>query len=535
MRTLILRCLCFLSLISYALVGAASVGDCLKSALSAANPADVAKAAKFASQHPSCIPNFVPPELVPFAALSAAVDGANQSGALAQLGLAFGSNNYGQCVSNLDPGKHSAKALAPVLKPVCSTLKLECGMFEGGAANEVNTQLAQKYPLLSMMPCACAAATSGLGVEKLVELVKVTQSCGALLADAAALLNDASKGVYKTGEVLVNTTEQGAVIVGDLVDDFVGALKSVGCTVAKVFGGCKSSKPTAYGAANKFCAARGGLKQFSSVSNDANEFTLQCNDLTRCSAKPGKPVACMDGNAVKASEQKTAQQYAVQRATNENYCKGRTETLHSLYEGKCHDAQCKLATGFVLSEWRQKCIKENNENVPSGWTYDNYPPGNAVNWLTGKEPLFKPQLETYVVESIMRDPNASEFDKMAAQNCQPFLGRAGEYLCPNQAGFEVCVSLAKAKQVKMCRASNGAVFVPSQIMPALPSATVGGAASQTGAINKQTSTPKMAPSPMPHTPQGKGTMGNPVVKPSNNPPVPTGASLVSPRFAPVAR
>ena len=109
------------------------------------------------------------PTLVPYVALSGSLDVANQSGALNKVGLDF--STYQQCANKVNPGKATVKQLAPVLKPVCGNLNMDCQMFEGTAADEVNEQLASEVPLLSLLPCSCAAATSGLGVEKIATLV----------------------------------------------------------------------------------------------------------------------------------------------------------------------------------------------------------------------------------------------------------------------------------------------------------------------------------------------------------------------------
>lgn len=447
-----LLCLC-LALPS---ISSAGVGDCLKSALSTVNPADLARAAKFASQHPSCLADFVPPTLVPYTALSSSVDAANQSGILNKVGLGFG-DNYKQCIANLDPGSHALKLLAPVLKPVCNNLNMDCNAFEGQAADQVNQQITQQVPLLSLMPCSCAAATSGLGVQKLVELVKVTESCGAPIAEAAQLLYDASKGVYKTGEAIVNLGESGLETTGAVVNEFVGILKSFGCSVAKLFGGCSSPKQTGLGVANKFCASRGGLAAFSSKSNDPNEFSLQCNDQTKCVAKPGQPVMCMSGEKVKAAEAKAAQQQAQQKATNEAYCKGRTETLQGIYGAKCRDGACKALEVLVLASLRADCISINNDG-PKGFPPGTFPPSDAVAWMKTHEPEIVTKLDALVNESILRDPKATGFERMGAQGCQLFLGRQDEFLCPTQGGYDDCVKLAKKGQIKVCYSTTGATF-----------------------------------------------------------------------------
>ena len=88
------RMLClWLALAGLPLAARAGVDDCLKTALNAANPKDLERAATFATQHPTCLQNLVPPTLVPYVALSGAIDVANKSGALDEAGLGFG-NSY---------------------------------------------------------------------------------------------------------------------------------------------------------------------------------------------------------------------------------------------------------------------------------------------------------------------------------------------------------------------------------------------------------------------------------------------------------
>ncbi len=122
------------------------------------------------------------------------MDFANKSGALGKVGLGFG-NSYDQCVINTDVGTVAANKLAPILKPVCGPLNLDCAALEGPAAGQANAQLANQFPLLGLMPCACAAATSKLGVQKIADTLKAARECGATLAEAGKVLGDAAQGM----------------------------------------------------------------------------------------------------------------------------------------------------------------------------------------------------------------------------------------------------------------------------------------------------------------------------------------------------
>jgi hypothetical protein len=417
----------------------AGVEDCLEAAYSAANPEDLKRAAAFATNHASCLPKLVPPELVPYIALSGSLDAANASGALGPLG--FG-KSYGQCVAKLDPGKTAVKALSPVLKPICAksglSSFLKCSDLEGAAANELNAKAASKIPILSMIPCACAAATSGLGVEKLKDLIEKTRNCGAALAQIGAYLGEGAKGAYKTGKKFVEKTEQ-------FVED-------TACAVAGAFGGCsKALPPNGQSEAAKFCAREGStVKSLFTASNRPDDFSVVCNNNAGCVVKPGQKPRCQT-----AAEYQTYLERM--RTENEAWCRQKRDQLHAAYVAKCRDDKCRLGAGLVAASLSADCVKAaNNGKDPFG--EPSVQPASQAWPGDGK---YTTSLDRLVAESILRDPKASRPEVLAAHGCKPFLGRDLEALCPAGAAFSACKAFVDKNEMRACRETGnaGATYV----------------------------------------------------------------------------
>ncbi len=430
----------------------------MKAALNTANPDDLKKSAAFAYNHTSCLSNLVPPTLVPYIALSGSLDAANQSGALNKVGLGFSS--YEQCAEKINPGKQTVKQLAPVLKPVCGTLNMDCGIFDGPVADEVNSQLASEVPLLSLLPCSCAAATSGLGVEKIAELVKETKQCGATIAQVGEALGDAAEGVYDVGGDAIELGKDAANEAIKLGESIVNSIGSAGCALySLVGGGCGDSPPpSAISVGTAICKPRQGLWQLSSASDQPNDFSLKCNDGLQCMAKPGKPTQCAQGMTKAQSEKAEADKVlsdAAIREANPKVCLARGGALKKGYDMRCHDAQCKAATLFVAAEYANTCTKKSD-----------FLPQAAEQWTINGEKPFIDKFENMITESIQRDPKTPPVELLRTYGCKTFLGRSVNILCVSSTGFNVCKKLADAGKINECH-MNGVKYPTLRISPAM--------------------------------------------------------------------
>ncbi len=418
----------------------AGLDDCLNVVLDSANPKDMEKAANFVIQHPTCVQNLVPPTLVPYVALSGSLDAANASGALNKVGLGF--NSYEQCVAKVNPGKAALKQLAPVLKPICNTLQMNCNKLEGPAADEVNAQLASEVPLLSLLPCACAAANSGLGVEKIAELVSSAKQCGGTLAEAGKIFSAGAKGAYKTGSKVVGAGSKVAGEGAKLVAEIGGLMKDVGCTVG--LGGCESQS---HKVASSFCKNRGGLSNYT-----AGPTFMKCKNGDFCDNQDGKGWKCMTAAEFATSmaeSEKTLQKFADITKFNVGWCADKRESLKGEYASRCRDKLCEVAMTPALDKYEAQCAKF----ILPG---PQFVEGSKNNFqlLT---------LQGLVVESIKRDPKSTPLELLALQGCRPFLGREDQSLCErpmasDPASVALCKKFVLSGQIKRCQWSDGSSY-----------------------------------------------------------------------------
>ncbi len=433
----------------------AGLDSCLKAALNTANPDDLKKAATFATSHPSCLANLVPPTLVPYIALSGSLDAANQSGALNKVGLGF--STYEQCNNNINPGKQAVKQLAPVLKPVCSTLNMDCSIFEGPGANEVNAQLASEVPLLSLLPCSCAAANSKLGVEKIAELVKQTKQCGATIAQVGEALGDAAKGVYDVGGDALEFGGDAASYALKLGEDIAKSVGDVTCAVSKLWGGCKSTPPTYKTTATAICKAHGSTLWAASHTQKPDDVYVQCNDGLYCWAWAGQSLRC--------EQHRTAAQRETDIAQMKQWCPQREQELDAGYKLQCHDGWCKTAVTNVTAKYAEGCMNAVNSqhaDLPTAVLG-----AEMKHWLGYREDLILAKYDFLITESIRRDPKTPPLDLLRTYDCKSFLGRADHALCKWSGGFLQCKKLVDAGKFKKCYLAGGGEYPLLTINPAV--------------------------------------------------------------------
>jgi hypothetical protein len=449
----------------------AGVDDCLKAALNTANPEDLKKAAAFATKHPSCLSNLLPPTLVPYVALSGSLDAANQSGALNEVGLGFSS--YAQCNNNINPGKQTVKQLAPVLKPVCGTLNMDCGVFEGPAADEVNGQLTSEVPLLSLLPCSCAAATSGLGVEKIATLLKDAKQCGATVEQVAEAFSDAAVGVYDVAGDALELGSDAASYALKLGEDIAKSVGSVTCAVSKLWGGCKSTPPSYKNTATAICKAHGSTWWAASKTQAPNDIFVQCNDGLYCWAQPGETLRC--------EQRRTSARRNSDIADMKQWCPQRANELDAGYKLQCHDGWCKSAVTNVTSKYNEACLQVATQDEAS-----KLPTAVAgaemKDWLGFREDQILSKYEQIIKESIQRDPKTPALELLATYECRPFLGRTDQSLCKWPGGFQQCKKLADAGKIKKCFLAGGGEYSPIRINPAVIGALGNAGAIKTPAV-----------------------------------------------------
>lgn len=456
--TILNACLCLLPWSE----ATAGVDDCLKAALHNANPDDVKKAAAFAVNHPTCLPNLVPPYTVPYAAMSGSLDAANQSGALNQVGLGF--NNYAQCKANFDPGRLTVTKLAPVLKPICSSINIDCQLFEGSAADQANAQLIEQVPLLGMLPCACAAATSGLGLDKLAQLTGDAQQCASTFTEIGEALSDAASGTVSLGEGALALGEDAARQALQLGDDIANSIGSVGCAVSRIWGGCQGAPPSYKTTATAICKAHGSTWWAASKTEKPDDFFVQCNDGLYCWAWPGSSLKC--------EQRRTAAERQQDLSEMKQWCPQRHASLVTGYHAQCHDGLCKVAANNVASQYLAACLEtvsdEEAGSLPTDRRHAEY-----QYWMASEDPGFISRFDALVIESIRRDPKTTPQQLLATYECRTFLGRKDESLCKWEGGFQQCKKLVDAGVMQKCRLAGGTKEYPSPTLQGSVAKVVG--------------------------------------------------------------
>jgi len=406
----------------------AGIDSCLAVAFEGADPNDLAHAARFVESHGSCLGDLVPPEpLVPYAALSGAMDAANQSGALAKVGLDFG-DDYSRCTAKFDLGKVTVKQLEPVLRPICKTIHLDCGIFESEAANQVDPQLESQVPLLGLLPCACAAATSGLGVEKIAKLASHAESCGKSLGQAAGYVAKAAGQVYDTGK---------------------GIVEGVGCAFESLFGSCGggggpiTNLLTATALGQAWCTPYGGVQSLVSPTDGPDNFLVTCNDGSMLNVKPGKQSWSMTAAQKRQRAAQIALINAQVSAANVLWCETQRGRWRAQYEPRCHDEKCRQAVESILNRYIADILRSSKGGPDA--------PGPPVAVKAADlAKRYLGEISGAVDQSIIRDPASGIESVMSAYGCRRYLGRDLQELCPTQAGYQACKGYVDRNQMVAC-------------------------------------------------------------------------------------
>lgn len=183
-----------------------------------------------------------------------------------------------------------------------------------------------------------------------------TPILGALARDACAGFGgDVIKGAKGLIDGGVGLGEDGLAAIWD-------GGQALGCTVISLIGnGCSSAEPppTALQNAVAWCAPHGGVFAFLSKTNQPDDYSLQCNDNSQCSAKPGRAAQCATGAEIAARE---AQEAALAEAEFQTRLPQWQAGFVARWDALCPDESCRTgirivrlgATGLAQSEHAAK-------------------------------------------------------------------------------------------------------------------------------------------------------------------------------------
>lgn len=191
------------------------------------------------------------------------------------------------------------------------------------------------------------------GVQHLIAAGASQGLICALIDDAVAggaigntpVIGDLAKGVCKS-------------FAGKMIKGLQSAAKAMVCLVEALWGGCDADTPpppTGYSEAHKFCGPYGGLKAMISRTNRPDDYSVICNDGSRCILEPGKKPRCATAAQIAKHKAELTTKAAVEYESGKLVW---AKDFDSTWTSGCPDAQCKGAmavvrTGTLLEAKRQ--------------------------------------------------------------------------------------------------------------------------------------------------------------------------------------
>jgi hypothetical protein len=152
---------------------------------------------------------------------------------------------------------------------------------------------------------------AGIGASLACELVDSAVAGGAI--GNTPVLGDLAKGACKSfaGTIIKGVSAVTGALL-DLSEEIAsGAVDLAGdgaCLVVSLFGGCETAPPapppSGINSATAFCAPYGGIKSAMSKTHAPDDYSVICNDGSRCIAKPGTPPQCISGAEIAAQAAK---------------------------------------------------------------------------------------------------------------------------------------------------------------------------------------------------------------------------------------
>lgn len=131
------------------------------------------------------------------------------------------------------------------------------------------------------------------------------------------------------------------------VKALAGGAKTVGCAIYSLIGsGCSEAPPppTASGNAGPWCSAHGGVREFSTVTNAADDFIIACNNGLECRQSPGTAVQCATAAEIAA---RIAQEIAMADGEFQALLPQWQASFEARWSARCPDEACKAGVRVV--------------------------------------------------------------------------------------------------------------------------------------------------------------------------------------------
>jgi hypothetical protein len=210
-------------------------------------------------------------------------------------------------------------------------------------------------------------------------------------------------------------------------------LKSIGCSLG--LGGCSKFDPAAFYANYKGIRDQGlSYEQVRAMYAPL----LGKGELQSSSGYTDFVAECEASYQVQKQKEEEAQQLAWNQAISANAAVGWKIMWTATWGARCHDDDCRNSMAYLAEQ------RANAQANPA--TLAEYQ-GSTTDMFNAMNAKYNPIIDLKVAmsqaafdqrQAIINDPGQPAPTRLGLMSCTYYLGRAGQYLCGEDAGFEAC-------------------------------------------------------------------------------------------------
>jgi len=222
-------------------------------------------------------------------------------------------------------------------------------------------------------------------------------------------------------------------------------LKSVGCSMG--FGGCPAFDPAAFYQNFKGIRDQGGsYEQVRALYAPL----LNMGMLKSSSGYTDFVAECEAAYQVEKQQAEAAQQLAWNQAIAADAAVGWKIMWTAVWGARCHDDDCRKSMAY-LAEQRATAEAKPETLVEYG--------GSTTDMKNAMNAKYNPIIDLKVAmseaaaeqrQAIIDDPGQPASTRLGLMSCVYYLGRAGQYLCDSDAGYEACSRYVDQGSADLC-------------------------------------------------------------------------------------
>jgi hypothetical protein len=222
-------------------------------------------------------------------------------------------------------------------------------------------------------------------------------------------------------------------------------LKSVGCSIG--LGGCSSFDPVAF-----YQNYKGIRDQGASYEQVRAMYAplINVGALKSTSGYTDFVAECEAGYQVEKEQAEAAQQLAWNQAIAADAAVGWKIMWTATWGARCHDDDCRNSMAYLAEQ------RANAEANPA--TLAEYG-GSTTDMKNAMNAKYNPIIDLKVAmseaaaqqrQAIIDDPTQPAPKRLGLMACTYYLGRAGQYLCDSDAGYEACSRYVDEGSADLC-------------------------------------------------------------------------------------